>query len=100
MNRCLRRLTPRPATAVPALAAAAAQDQTWYQMQGSFIQAGDGWGRAVALLPDINSDGCADMLIGTPDDTSFGSAYLVSGKAPHLLLKQHHGVTAGDEFGT
>ena len=100
MTRRLSR--PRP-TAVLALAAfataAAAQDQTWYSMQGSFIQADDHWGQAVALLPDLNSDGCAEMLIGTPDDTSFGSAYLVSGKAPHLLMKQHHGVTAGDDFG-
>jgi hypothetical protein len=100
-------MSPRTARPISALAFLAgvllgplhAQDQTWYELGGSFVDAGDRWGRSVALLPDLDADGHAEMLIGTAHDTSFGSAYLIGGKAPHLLKKQHHGVHAGDDFG-
>jgi hypothetical protein len=101
-------MSPRPARTCSAAAflagvllvpAAVAQDQTWYELGGSFVDAGDRWGRTVALLPDLDSDGHAEMLIGTVHDTSFGSAYLIGGTAPHLLKKQHHGAQADSDFG-
>jgi FG-GAP repeat len=87
------------ALVLAALGTAVAQDQTWYQMEGSFVQTGDHWGSAVALVPDVNGDGCAEMLIGAPDDGSAGSARLVSGKAPHALLQLHTGEQAGWDLG-
>jgi len=87
------------AFAAAALPAAAAQDQTWYELGGSFVTTGDHWGESVALLPDVNSDGYADMIVGAPQDAGVGSAYMISGKAPHLLLKQFHGAGSGDTFG-
>jgi hypothetical protein len=82
-----------------AAAPAAAQDQTWYGLGGSFVSPGDHWGRSVALLPDMNGDGHADMVIGAPQDLGYGSAYLISGKSPHLKVWQWHGSEADSTFG-
>jgi FG-GAP repeat len=82
---------PRPA--------AAQTDQTWYELGGSFVSAGDHWGTSVALMPDVNGDGFAEMVVGAPQDLGFGSAYLIGGKAPHLLMKQFHGSGSGSTFG-
>jgi hypothetical protein len=78
---------------------AAQVDQTWFELDGSYVTTGDHWGESVALLPDMNSDGHADMLFGGPQDTSAGSAYLISGKAPHPTLKAFHGASSGSTFG-
>ncbi len=79
--------------------AATAQDQTWYGLGGGFVSAGDHWGESVALVPDVNGDGHAEMFIGAPQDASNGSAYLINGSAPHILLKQFHGDSAGSTYG-
>jgi len=78
---------------------ARAQNQTWYELDESFVNANEHWGESVALLPDMNSDGHAEMIIGGPQDSGIGSAYIISGKAPHTPLKVFHGNNSGDTFG-
>jgi hypothetical protein len=80
-------------------AASAQVDQTWFELSGGGVSASDHWGRSAALLPDVNSDGHADMLIGAPQDGGVGSAYVYSGKAPHLPLKLLHGESTSSTFG-
>jgi hypothetical protein len=43
--------------------------------------AGDGVGTAAAVVPDVNGDGLADVLLGAPTAGAAGRAYLVHGKA-------------------
>ncbi len=99
LQRCALLLAVLVTAASATPPTACAQDQTWFDLDGSYVTTGDHWGTSVALLPDVNSDGYADMIVGAPQDAAAGSAYLISGKAPHLPLKQFHGDSSGSTFG-
>ncbi len=65
--------------------------------------AGDGFGASVASAGDVNGDGRADFIVGTPfadpgGRTNAGSVFLYSG-ASGALLYQKDGADAGDLLG-
>lgn len=80
----------------------------WKSIDGPAF--GDGAGRSVAGIGDVNQDGVPDVLVGCPLDDSFvsfpfpavipdcGSAKVISG-ATGAVLRTHLGAATGDEFG-
>ncbi len=72
----------------PSPAVAAQQDQTWFELS-EYVDAGDHWGESVAFVPDIDGDHFPEMLFGAPTFGTDGAVRLVSGRAPHTVLKWH-----------
>jgi len=66
------------------------------------LAAGDRFGSAIALVPDANGDGRADLVIGAPradgPGSDAGAVYVYSGTSG-LLIFSRAGEAAGDQFG-
>ena len=60
--------------------------------------AGSFFGAALALLPDLDGDGSAELAVGAPLGGTGGQVLLYSGKSGKLL-RTLSGASAGDEFG-
>jgi hypothetical protein len=60
--------------------------------------AGEQFGNSCVGCGDVNGDGAVDLLVGAPNNSAPGNAYVFSGKDGALL---HHfsGSRAGDKFG-
>ncbi len=68
-----------------------------YQKNG--LAADDRLGWSVAGAGDVNGDGKADFIIGAPEPSFQGSAYVYSG-ATGALLYQKNGGLGGEQLGT
>jgi hypothetical protein len=60
--------------------------------------AGEHFGAAVADAGDIDQDGVSDILVGAPNPSGIGRAYLYSG-SDRSLMHELYGETSGDRFG-
>jgi len=62
----------------------------------------DAFGRHVSTAGDVDGDGCADVIVGAPQNGANGAgagrAYVYSGKDGHVLLTLS-GAHAGERFG-
>ncbi len=78
-----------------------ADGQTLFTWHGAGNE--DDFGSSVAAAGDVNGDGTDDIAVGARLDdvgaVNSGGAYLFSG-ADGTLLREFHGVAAGDLFGT
>jgi hypothetical protein len=72
----------------------AADGQQLAKYQGA---AGTWYGSSVALIPDIDGDGVAEIIMDSPGDGA-GSAQVLSGKTGSVLYS-YSGDTAGDWYG-
>jgi len=90
------------ACAFLALATAATSAQEQVYLLGAEASNGDDFGRTVADVGDVNSDGIPDIAVGAPfadpNGTSSGQVLVYSGRTGDLLWTRH-GQYAGDLFG-
>ncbi|MEO6710574.1 MAG: hypothetical protein ABIP42_13425 [Planctomycetota bacterium] len=67
------------------------------------LSAGDRFGSSVAVIPDVDGDGRAEIVVGAPrrngPGSDAGAAYVFSGSSGSLIFSRA-GEAAGDQFGT
>ena len=76
----------------------AAPAQARVYLLGAEASNGDDFGRAVADAKDVDNDGVADIVVGSPFDSGRGRVLVYSGKTGDVIWERQ-GDFAGDLFG-